>query len=59
VVVIKKIFYFRIISNNDDLCNEETILNSDNMQLAHPEPRQVLMSAPNLPKSDLEKYVIV
>ncbi|VVC26978.1 Hypothetical protein CINCED_3A002784 [Cinara cedri] len=49
------------VSNDDDLWNNELILSNDNMQLAHPEPRQVLTCAgssslpPNLPNNVWEK----
>lgn len=56
------LFYFRTIINNDNSWSNELLPNSDNMQLAHPEPRQVAKCADdnsissNLPNDVLEKY---
>lgn len=61
-----KLFYFRTISNNNDyLWNDEIIPNNVNMQLAHPEPRQVATSAgdssipSNLSDKVSEKYDVL
>lgn len=56
------VFCFRTISNNDDLWNNETTSNSDNMQLANPEPRQVNICdgsssvSPNYLNNVVQKY---
>lgn len=55
-------FCFRTISNNDELWNNEITSNSDNMQLANPEPRQVNMCdgsssvSPNFLNNVMQKY---
>ncbi|XP_060851352.1 heat shock factor protein isoform X2 [Rhopalosiphum padi] len=45
------------ISNNDDLWNNETTSNSDNMQLANPEPREAVSKQIDLVQADLESLL--
>lgn len=56
--------FYRVITNNDELWSDGVPSKSD-MQLANPEPRQVMTYAgsssmsPNLTDKILEKYAIV
>lgn len=43
--MLETYFCFSCILNNDNLLNNETTSSSDNMQLANPEPRQVVKCA--------------
>lgn len=45
------------ISNNDELWNNEITSNSDNMQLAHPEPREAVSKQIDLVQADLESLL--
>ncbi|XP_027847818.1 heat shock factor protein isoform X2 [Aphis gossypii] len=45
------------ISNNDELWNNEITSNSDNMQLANPEPREAVSKQIDLVQADLESLL--